>query len=354
MTYTQQDGARDSQPDRAALFVDYENLFRTLGRSAERYASPADLISEMIEALQRSLLEDRQTQCALTRAYADFASLEDAGERVQRSLYLQGVEPHFVPRAITGDAVETQLCVDAMDMLHYRADISTFVLLTGRRAYLPLIRILKRYGRNVLVLGLDEPATLEEVPHQEGGWYFPAQDLLSAASRGSMALNDGRRTEPAGDLQAIEDPILVQTLEIIDEYFGQYEEVYLTPLLRKLSELLDERRCDPKHLISDLEDQGAVRLEKRQGFPHDYTVLILEAHHPSVRLILTDKRPYGAYDDDLPESGAESTRLDGEVDGAYRQNGQANYMHDGYGAHLDGEPMIPDDSDSSDSPDASA
>lgn len=349
MTYTQQDGARDSQPERAALFIDYENLFRTLGRSAEPDASPSDLISEMIEALQRSLLEDRHTQCAVTRAYADFASLDDVGERVQRFLYLQGVEPHFVPRAVTGDAVETQLCVDAMDLLHYRGDISTFVLLTGRRAYLPLIRMLKRYGRNVLVVGLDEPSTLEEIPHQEGGWYFPAHDLLSAATRGSLALQDVGRRPAAGDLEDIEDPILIETLEIIDEYFGQYAEVYLTPLLRKLSELLDERRYDPKHLISDLEEHGAVRLEKRQGFPHDYTVLILEEDHPSVRRVVADARPYGAYDDDLRESASD---LDLEMDGAYRQNGQADHSNDHrFGAEGDGAARMPEDSDPEDSSD---
>lgn len=325
MTYSQQDGARDRQPERAAIFVDYENLFRTLGHSADGGASPSPIISEMIEALQRSLLEERQTQSAVTRAYADFASLENVGERVQRSLYLQGVEPHFVPRARAEEAVETQLCVDAMDLLHHRSDVSTFVLLTGRRIYLPLVRMFKRYGRSVLVVGLDEPAALEEIPHMEGNWFFPAGDLLSAATRERIAANSAIRSSVApDDLEEINDPILIQTLEIIDEHFGQYEEVYLTPLLRKLSELLDERRYDPKNLISDLEDLHAVRLEKRQGFPHDYTVLILEEHHPIVRRVLADAHPYGTYYyEDARDDQSASPGV--EIDGAYQQNGQASY-----------------------------
>jgi hypothetical protein len=49
-----------------------------------------------------------------------------------------------------------------------------------------------------------------------------------------------------------------------------------------MSELLDEDRADPKSIISDLEVCGAVRLEKRQGFPYDYTVLIVDQAHPDV------------------------------------------------------------------------
>ena len=75
-----------------------------------------------------------------------------------------------------------------------------------------------------------------------------------------------------------------RTVEITEEHFGQYKEVYLTPLLRKLSDVLGEQH-DPKSLVSELEAAGAVRLEKRDGYPYDYTVLILNQDHPDVQEI---------------------------------------------------------------------
>ena len=75
----------------------------------------------------------------------------------------------------------------------------------------------------------------------------------------------------------------IEALEVIERFFGQYEEVYLTPLLRKLSEEIgDADDHDPKSLIGDLEECGAVRLERRRGMPYDYTVLIVNGEHPSV------------------------------------------------------------------------
>jgi hypothetical protein len=42
---------------------------------------------------------------------------------------------------------------------------------------------------------------------------------------------------------------------------------------------------DPKEVINRLEVAGAVHLERRRGFPYDYTVLIVEAAHPDVQRI---------------------------------------------------------------------
>ena len=89
--------------------------------------------------------------------------------------------------------------------------------------------------------------------------------------------------------------MLIRALQIIEEHFGQYEEVYLTPLLRKMSDLFDENECDPKAIVSGLEDHYAVRLEKRNGVPHDYTVLILVDGHPDVARVREDFQRTSAY-----------------------------------------------------------
>lgn len=329
MSYAAPEGVRDRPTARAAIFVDYEDIFRTLSQTTRRNGEVGALISEMIEALKRSLLEDRQTQTTVSLAYADFTALTAEGDALQRALYLQGVESRFVPQSLQANAVEIQLCVDAMDLLHHRADVDTFVLLTGSRSYLPLIQHFKRYGRRVLIVALEEPPSLDHVHHVDGAWFFDARDLLSSSGQ-SVLMQPDRAPASANSASAakrapssfmkVDDPILLRSLEIIEEHFGQYAEVYLTPLLRKMSEVLDERTCDPKEIISDLEDLRAVRLEKRQGFPHDYTVLIVERDHPDVQRVqqeVSDGSPY--YFDDVRSS------YDGDDGFGVSSNGQAGH-----------------------------
>ncbi len=305
---------------RAAIFVDYENIHHTLNLASESRNRADELIAEMIDALQRSLIEERNTRTVVSRAYADFTRLPGGNSRALRTLYARGVEPLFVPSTSDAPTVELQLCVDAMDLLHHRADITTFVLLTGRRTYLPLIQVFKRYGRRVLVVGTEEPRAMGDEPHLDPQFFFPARDLLSATSRRGYV--DSQREfdldgapRANGEYRTIEDPTLIRALEIIEEHFGQYEEVYLTPLLRKMSDLLDADECDPKAIVSDLEDHRAVRLEKRSGVPHDYTVLILDDRHPDVARVRDafagmDSLDYD-YGDEADEPYTEDYRYDG-------------------------------------------
>ncbi len=305
MSHPSEDSGREDV--RAAIFVDYENIFYTLNDRLNGHGKPDELIAEMIDALQRSLVEERSTRTVVSRAYADFASLPGKSDRIQRSLYARGVEPLFVPRTSDAQTVELQLCVDSMDLLHHRTDISAFVLLTGRRTYIPLIQTFKRYGRRVLVVGLEEPRVIDDEPHLDVESFFPAGDLLSTTSRRALANPESIESDLLeiashdGQHRPIEDPMLIRALQIIEEYFGQYEEVYLTPLLRKMSDILDENECDPKAVVSDLEDHMAARLEKRSGDPHDYTVLILSDGHPDVARVREDLR-----------KAAEHVRKDGQ------------------------------------------
>ena len=306
MSYGSSEDGRIRQNARAAIFVDYENIYHTLNEKPEHSDDAWDVVSEMLEALKRSLLEERGTWTAVARAYADFTDLNGTGDLVQRALYLQGVESRFVPASLQVNAAELQLCIDAMDMLYNRADVDTYVVLTGRRRYLPLIQHLKRFGKRVLVAAMEDPASLDHARDMDGGWFFDARDLLSSGSRRTHGpdakTSSGAQNGSSGSSMSdrtIADPTLIRTLEIINEHFGHYEEVYLTPLLRKLSEVFDEPTCDPKSLVSDLEQHAAVRLEKRQGFPHDYTVLIVNRDHQDVARVLQvvgEADPY-YYDD---------------------------------------------------------
>ena len=114
---------------------------------------------------------------------------------------------------------------------------------------------------------------------------------------------------------AIQDRYGIQTIEVIESYFGQYEEVYLTPLLRKLSELIDDPDFDPKETVNDLEACGAVWMERRRGFPYDYTVLLLDEEHEEVaeaRARVAERTAAGK--EDLPSANEDEEDYDDDGD----------------------------------------
>lgn len=294
------------QEARAAIFVDYQNLFVQLKERLGSRERPDEIISDMLDKLRRYLQEELDTQTATISAYADFSEMYGNGQYIQRALYMRGIEPRFVPAALQRNAAEIQLCVDAADLLHTRSDIRTFVIVTGDRPYLPLVQQFKRHGCHTLIATLNPPPSTDHLPYVEDDVFFDALNLVSVETReGIEPVSAARvpgftrskeRPEPV-EYREVTHEGAHRALEIIEEYFGQYEEVYLTPLLRKLSELLDDEEFDPKTLISELEDAGAVWLEKRRGFPYDYTVLLIDGNHPDV---LALQEEYQSDDADLP------------------------------------------------------
>ena len=370
MSYTRKTSKTTPDTASTVLFVDYDDLHRSLTRLTHNENASVKVISEMIDALRNNVPEE-EGPIAETRAYGDFASLHRAGDQAKNMLYMKGIETRYAPNANRDSTIELQIGIDAMELLHNRSDVTRLVLLSGQRMYLPLVQVFRKYERDILVASLADPAAPEHGFSGGSDWFLSARELLSAsareflnapspaaASRGKIAPVQRRpriapapverrpRTAPpapAGPLEEIDDPILVRTLEIIDDHFGQYDEVYLTPLLRKLSDLVDERRYDPKNLISDLEEQQAVRLEKRSGFPHDYTVLILDEQHPTVARILSGRQrstdlqePTGTssswyYDDDETSEDTENgMRMDVDKDEESGEYEEDTFDYDEY------------------------
>ena len=318
---TREKGHARPENRRAAVFVDYENLHGLLSRHLDGRSHPDEYVTEIIEALRAYLQHECRTEADLVIAYADFTELGGGGHVIQRGLYLQGAEPRFAPATLQANAAEIQLCVDAVDLLHRRPDVDAFVLVTGDRAYLPLVQQLKRHGRQALVVTLELPPSLREHAYAEGELFLDAASLLGEDARRQLAMSPAAPHRQNGTAApgaprehvAVTDDDALRTLEIIDEHFGQYDEVYLTPLLRKLSEVFDDDRYDPKSLISTLEGCGAVALEKRRGFPYDYTVLIVDGGHPDVsRLQSASYYDDEGYDD---EDDFEGDDFDNDFDG---------------------------------------
>ena len=61
-------------------------------------------------------------------------------------------------------------------------------------------------------------------------------------------------------------------------------EIWASPFLRRLTDVLPELPdWERRQLLNQLRDAGAVRLEKREGEPHPFSVILLNYQHPDVR-----------------------------------------------------------------------
>ncbi|WP_420457182.1 NYN domain-containing protein [Rubrivirga sp.] len=267
----------------AAVLVDYQNLHHYLKGRMGRDGSSADLAGALFKALRDRLAAD-DTRLVRGRAYADFGGLDDHTRHVQRSLYLHAIEPVYVPATMHRNTTDLQLAVDAVEMRDRHPEITTFVLLAGDRDYAPVVTALLAHGRRVLVVGFKEHLSPYLLEHTDAGEFVDANDLLPAdALAPEVEVGTAIQTTEFAEVQDPAYEINYDALEVVEKFFGQYEEIYLTPLLRRLSDEIGEvEGHDPKSLVADLEECGAVRLERRKGMPYDYTVLLVNGEHPAV------------------------------------------------------------------------
>jgi hypothetical protein len=271
------------------MFVDYENLYSVLTAQSSKDSKTGEYAAEILDEVRRYLEEGDDTPTIFGRAYGPFDVLldtEDSG--VPSTLHRMGLTPRYVPAAMQGNTSELQLTIDVTRFLAERPDVQTVVIVTGDRPFLPVVRTIREQGGRALVAAVNPPHTGRYV---ESDVYLDARNLLSRELREDLLANapdDGASTAEARPSsrrhKSLDNPVARRAIAITEQHFGQYEEVYLTPLLRKLSDILGPDH-DPKALVSELEAAGAVRLEKRSGYPYDYTVLIVHDDHPDVQSV---------------------------------------------------------------------
>ena len=287
----------------AAVLLDYQNLHHYLKSRVGGNGSTADLAGLLLRALRDHLTSD-DTRLVRGRAYADFGGLDDHTRHVQRTLYLHAIEPVYVPATMHRNTTDLQLAVDAVEMRQRHPEVDTFVLMAGDRDYAPVVTALLAHGKRVLVVGITEHLSPHLLEHTDGGEFIDAGSLLPGdALPPEIEVGAAIQVTVFFFTQKPAYEINYDALEVIEKFFGQYEEIYLTPLLRRLSDEIGEvEGHDPKSLVADLEECGAVRLERRKGMPYDYTVLLVNAEHPAVVEVREEVHgaPVEAADDGLP------------------------------------------------------
>lgn len=329
---TQDHSSRAAHSRQAAMFVDYDNLYTVLKSQSDRKRSTSEYAEEIFEEVRRYLEEGDDTPTIFGRAYGSFDTLlDDEDAQVPSALHRRGIEPVHVPSGMQKNTAEIRLTLQLTNFLTRRTDVQTMVIVTGNRPYLPLVRWIREQGCRPLVAAVNPPQTAETPSFVEDSKYLDARNLLSQESREDLLANAPTSgaaytsaqtpdSPPPQQYQSLDTAAARRAIEITEEHFGQYDEVYLTPLLRKLSDLMGPNH-DPKSLVSDLEAAGAARLEKRNGYPYNYTVLIVNDDHPDVQDVQTestDRPPVSdstsPTSDSAEEPDTSETDLDDEPD----------------------------------------
>lgn len=92
---------------------------------------------------------------------------------------------------------------------------------------------------------------------------------------------------------AFADPALIESdteltcLEVLLRNYGHHREVWISPYLRKLTDALPRLAdFERKALLTSLEAQGAIKIEKRRGEPYDYSIILINFDHPDVQRMI--------------------------------------------------------------------
>src|SRR3954465_5615163 len=128
-----------------ALFLDYENL--AIGTREALNGAAFDL-----RPIADALAE--RGRVVVRRAYADWTSFDED----RRMLTRHHVELIEIPQkmgAVRKNAADIKMAVDAIELCFERDYITTYVLGTGDRDFMPLVHKLRELNRRVIGIGVE-------------------------------------------------------------------------------------------------------------------------------------------------------------------------------------------------------
>jgi len=174
LEYPSQDDGR-SRLGNVALFIDWENIYLTLRNDKK------EIDIEPILRFCRT-----RGRVVIARAYIDSRGWSP---HKLKKLYTLGLDAVSIPKweycengnGHSKGIGDTMIVCDAMEVLHTREDISTFVIATGDKDFIPLIRKIgeHRDEKEVVVVGVKSSmadALIEEC-RRVGGTYLYYADV---------------------------------------------------------------------------------------------------------------------------------------------------------------------------------
>ena len=136
-----------------ALLIDFENLVRGLGGSAGK-----ERVADILEPGFLFNLAEEYGRVVVARAYADWR-MGDVNA-FQYELYNLGVDLIHVLAKRQKNAVDVKLAVDAIEMSWELPAVTTYVLVTGDRDFIHVLKALRRRGK--IIVGVAPDASVSD------------------------------------------------------------------------------------------------------------------------------------------------------------------------------------------------
>lgn len=292
----------------ASIFVDFENIYYFLLNCLPDSVEADDVAIQLIRDVRLAMEDKFGMPCIVQYAYADFERIEST----QGALYLLGVETRHVMGTEHKNAADMRLCIDAMETMYTRSEIDTFVLLAGDRDYIPVIQHLRKHAKTVHIVAFKDkvsgdllqivgdeaftdatellpediqrimPETLAQRREAENP-LLRLQDDMDAAQQFQAALSESRSQDIFGPVTKIDDDDERSALDLLLRKYGQHHEIFLNPYLRLLrNEMTHLAEYERRAILNGLTYSGAIVIERREGNPNDYSVILINWDHPDV------------------------------------------------------------------------
>jgi hypothetical protein len=337
----------DAASGYAAVFIDFENIFYFLKDNYADLPDLNDYIFDILRGLQRYMERKLGLRSIITKAYADFERMKSAPQgslylmgvethnvlgtdhknSADMKLCIDAMEILYTRPEIgtfillAGDRdyipVIQHLKKQARSVfaVAFRGNISGDLLMNiGAENFIDALMLLDphmmrrldemaRRQRQIEEAGriMDQERTARLVEQERArelsllsppspSLYQPGDIIPGIADRPAKASLNEMTAASVSEESHFNPPAPVEgeneriCLEVLLFNYGHHSEVWMSPFLRKLSDSLPRLAdFERKALLTTLESVGAIRIEKRRGEPYDYSIVIINYNHPTVR-----------------------------------------------------------------------
>ena len=239
-------------PRQVCLLIDFENLVYGLQNMAGD-RPPEDALSELDVGLLFKLSEGYGT-VVLANAYADWRY--QTVNQFQIDLYQLGIDLVQVMGKRGKNAVDVKMAVDAVEILWSMEHIDTFIVVTGDRDFIPVLKAIRRRGKQIIGVA-PERSTSDD--------FAALCDRFVRYSALAATHGPGARP-PLRDADHL-DPLRSALRRVLESHGEGLLGAKIKPLLRReLSPTFDESEYGFKKMLDLLRSlPEVVRLEVRDG-----------------------------------------------------------------------------------------
>ena len=189
----------DTEEERIALFLDYENL--AIGARESLHGMQFDLRPVLDALAERGRVIAR-------KAYADW-SYFDADRRLLARAQVELIE---IPQRIGGsrkNAADIKMAVDAIELAYERGFITTFAIGTGDSDFTPLVHKLRELDKRVIGIGVQSSTSALLPPACDEFLFYdrlPGVEPSQEPRRGK-----GRGRQPGATPPTVSPPVAILT-----------------------------------------------------------------------------------------------------------------------------------------------